>query len=304
MDEPAVSATHAYASSGSALLYVLVALAVVLPASVGLARAISTAKIERELRRDEQLMRDLLLEADAPIANFLTTRAKDLVLPADAKYPAALVADESFAVGGECGVRVELKVVAWDQCGLVAMKDARGATAMRLALPRAIVEVLDRHRRKGALSGLDWFKEEGGVSPFPPTPQVDAADDSVSLTWPASTSAAIGAYVATHNPGHLNVSTAPIETLEAALRDAGRGGLEEIVAARREGRRVPIPSAASVPASDDATGGAVGESFVSTSDAFAFRVDVRVGRVRRSVWLQYRPNESRWRRVQRIDITD
>jgi hypothetical protein len=89
--------------------------------------------------------------------------------------------------------------------------------------------------------------------------------------------------------------------LEAALRDAGRGGLEAILAARSEGRQVPIPTAAS-DANDTAANG-IGERFVSVSDAWAFRVDARVGRVRRSHWLQYRPQESKWRCVQRLFIT-
>lgn len=298
--------THPHARSshahGSALLFVLVAVAVVLPTCVGLARAVTTAKVDRALRLDEQLCEDLLREVDAPIQEFLVARAPALVLPADARFPAALVLKESLTIEREA---LELTVVAWDQCGLVSIDDARRATPMRLALPRAIVATLDRHRRKGSLPGLDWFREVDGRSPFPPTPEVDLVESAAQLLWPASTDEALGAFVATHNPGHLNVSTAPITMVEAALRDAGRGGLEEIVAARTEGRRVPLPSfsgAVSDAGTDDVSSS--GERFVSTSDAWAFRVDVRVGRVRRSDWVQYRPNESRWRCVQRITVTD
>src|SRR5258705_2751144 len=84
---------------GSALLFVLVALAVVMPACLGLARAVTTAKIDRELRRDEQLVQNLLAESDAPIQDFLARKAPTLVLPADVKHPAALVLEDTWTSG-------------------------------------------------------------------------------------------------------------------------------------------------------------------------------------------------------------
>jgi hypothetical protein len=283
---------------GSALLFVLVALAVVMPACLGLARAVTTVKIDRELRRDERLVQDLLAECDAPIQDFLTRRAATIVLPADVKYPATLVLDDAWTSGPDAN---SLSIVAWDQCGLVALDDARRATPMRLTLPRFATEVLARHRGGGDLPGLDGFREMDGRSPFPPMPNYEIERGGTTLAWPSSTGESLGAYVATHNPGHFNVSTAPVVLLEAALRDAGRGGLEAILAARSEVRQVPIPTPVSN--ATDETGSNVGEGFVSVSDAWAFRVDVRAGHVRRSQWLQYRPEESRWRCVQRLFIT-
>jgi hypothetical protein len=283
---------------GSALLFVLVALAVVMPACLGLARAVTTAKIDRELRRDEQLVQNLLTESGAPIQDFLTREAPTLVLPSDVRFPATLVLDEAWCSGPDT---IALSIVAWDQCGLVALDDARRATPMRLTLPRFATEVLARHRGNGDLPGLDGFRELDGRSPFPPMPKFEIERGGTTLAWPSSTGESLGAYVATHNPGHLNVSTAPVVLLEAALRDAGRGGLEAILAARSEGRQAPIPTPASN-ATDDARSN-VGEGFVSVSDAWAFRVDVRAGHVRRSQWLQYRREESRWRCVQRLFIT-
>ena len=286
------------ASRGSALLFVLVALAVVMPACLGLARAVTSAKVERELRHDEQLVQDLLAEADAPIQDFLTRQASSMVFPADAKYPAALVLDEAWVEGPNAS---SLSIVAWDQCGLASLDDARRATPMRLTLPRFATEALSRHRGGDDLPGLDGFREMDGRSPFPPKPKVEVDRGGTTLAWPGSTGESLGAYIATHNPGHLNVNTAPVVLLEAALRDAGRGGLEAILSARSEGRQAPIPTAASDRKDEAARG--VGERLVSSSDAWAFRVDARVGRVRRSQWLQYRPEESKWRCVQRLFIT-
>jgi len=291
-------AQGSWASRGSALLFVLVALAVVMPACLGLARAVTTAKLDRELRHDEQLAQDLLAEADAPIQDFLARRAASIVLPTNVKYPASLVLDELWTSDPDARA---LSIVAWDQCGLASLDDARRATPMRMSLPRFVTEALARHRVGSDLSGLDCFRNVGGRSPYPPKPTVNLGREGTALAWPTSTDESLGAYVATHNPGHLNVSTAPMALLEAALRDAGRGGLEAILAARSEGRQVPIPTAAS-DANDTAANG-IGERFVSVSDAWAFRVDARVGRVRRSHWLQYRPQESKWRCVQRLFIT-
>jgi len=283
---------------GSALLFVLVALAVVMPACLGLARAVTAAKIDRELRRDEQLVENLLAESDAPIQDFLARKASTLVLPADVRFPAALVLDDAWASGPAA---IALLIVAWDQCGLAALDDVQRATPMRLTLPRFATEALARHRGGGDLPGLDAYREIDGRSPFPPMPNVEVERGGTTLVWPSSTGESFGAYVATHNPGHLNVSTAPVLLLEAALRDAGRGGLEAILAARSEGRQAPIP----IPASDakSETGSNVGGRFVSASDAWAFRLDARAGRVRRSQWLQYRPQEMNWRCVQRLFIT-
>jgi hypothetical protein len=280
---------------GSALLYVLASMAIVLPAVVGLARTVTTSKLTAAIRRDETAVEDLLSQADAPIRDFLDHEARDLVLLPDARFPVVAVLDDTFDRDGK---PVSLTIVTWDQCGLVPLDSARGATPLRLALPRPVVSTLDRVKRTGELPGLDWFVEDGisHISPFPPTPTIAPTKEATSLCWPTSLDGVLGAHVATHSHGKLNVSTAPIDVLEAALREDGRGGLDAIVAARSEHRQVPVPAAASH--SDDHESRRI--EFTSTSDCFAFRVDARVGRVRRSRWLVYQPSEGIWHCVQRL----
>ena len=47
---------------------------------------------------------------------------------------------------------------------------------------------------------------------------------------------AIGSVIATHCDGTINLNTAPIKVMEQALRSAGLGGLEVVLAARAQGR--------------------------------------------------------------------
>jgi hypothetical protein len=270
-------------------------MALVLPVAVGLARTVTTAKLTAAIRRDEAAVEDVLSAADAPIRDFLDHESHDLVLPADSRFPAVAVLDDTFDSGG---VPVALTVVAWDQCGLVPLESARGATPLRLVLPRPVVSVLDRVRRSGEMPGLDWFGDDSRTSPFPPTPIVDRTrtEKVAALRWPNSLEAVIGAHVATHSHGRLNVSTAPVDVLDAALREDGRGGLDAVVAARAEHRQVPVPVAAKRSSDQEMRG----VEFVSTSDCFAFRVDAGVGRVRRSRWLVYVQGEGTWNCVQRL----
>ena len=287
---------------GAALLFVLAALALVLPVCLGLARVVTDAALERGLRRDERLVQEFLIEADAPIQEFLAAEAGDVILRPDSPYPALLVLDDRFEAGAAA---LELRIVAWDQCGLVPLDVARSASPIRLALPREVIETLEANRRRGELPGLDWFAEEDGESPFPPAPSVQHIDGGTRLSWPGSAQRVVGAWVATHNTAKLNVSTAPLAILEAALRELQRGGIDRVVAARQKGEHVPIPPAGTDAPQDEPRR----IKLVSTSDCFAFRVDARAGKVRRSFWLVYQPgavseaDQPRWRCVQRLLIT-
>ena len=140
---------------------------------------------------------------------------------------------------------------------------------------------------EGAPFGLDLLMADG-KSPFP----VGGADGAETLS--------AGAYVATHNGDFfLNVNTAPLPLIEVSLRLLGRGGLEQIIQARSEGKffvESVVPGSKS--SSDE-------PRLVSVSNAWAFRIDVRVEGVRRSWWVVYRRESaaSSWRCVQRLAIT-
>jgi hypothetical protein len=106
--------------------------------------------------------------------------------------------------------------------------------------------------------------------------------------------------VGTHHSGRININTAPIELVEAALRLAGRGGLEQIVAARSEGRLTSGTALARV-----TKPGENAPRISATSTAWAFRIDIRVGPLRRSWWSVYvKQRSNRWECGQRLAIPE
>ena len=191
---------------------------------------------------------------------------------------------------------------------------------MRSVLPSEVRALLDRVQiRSGETAGLDLFPAGRGgedeVVVFPqPSPGAalvfgDSADAEAGIAAqpePDSVGIAplsLGACVATHNPGLINVNTAPIDLVEAAMRSAGRGGLEAIIEARAAGKPASLASSPG----DDRRGSRSRLGLTTTSTVWAFRIDARVGPIVRSWWAVYErggrgPKE--WRCVQRLAITD
>lgn len=287
---------------GAALLFVLAALALLMPVCLGLSRTVATAGLSKRVEEDVRLVEDLLIAADGPIQEWLADEAGSLVLAPDAPYPAALVLHDRFDSNG---VDRELTIVAWDQLGLVPLALTRSASPLRLTLPRDVTARLDQGPRDEEYPGLDWFVggAEGGKShsesPFPPRPEVLLSGEECELRWPSSSSTRVGMSIATHGSGAINVSTAPAPVVDAALRELGRGGLDLILDARRKGESAPVPPARATARRDERPA----FELASSSDCFAFRIDARAGRASRSWWSIYRLQEGKWRLEQRLLIT-
>ena len=286
---------------GAALLFVLAALALLMPICLGLSRTVATAGLSKQVDQDVRLVEDLLIAADGPIQDWLTDEAGSLVLPPDAPYPATLVLRDRF---DSDGVERELTIVAWDQLGLVPLAIARSASPLRLALPREVTSRIDQGPREEEQPGLDWFvgfAEDGMTrdeSPFPPRPEVVRTGEELGLRWPSSSATRIGMSIATHSSGAINVSTAPAHVIDAALRELGRSGLDLILDARRKGESAPVPPARTAARRDERPA----FELASSSDCFAFRIDARAGRASRSWWSIYRLQEGKWRLEQRLLI--
>ncbi len=308
---------HRPSQRGAALLIVLATLILVVGASVTIAAAASTHRLARKLARQTLVADDLLRAAEAPIMAWLGAESQRVVLPPHAAAPQVEVLHDVFAVDA---TRSELRITAWDQCGMVPVDAARSGSPLRLALPADVRQCLDRLTIPESVApGLDLFLpvvEPGGVvSVFPVPADTEplrfAASGEAVLPEPAPASEhgslkaaserlGIGSCVATHNPGLINVNTAPAEVLEAALRHAGRGGLEQIIAARSEGRLAPAPSG---PPAGVAVRGA--PQPVATSASWAIRVDIAVGALHRSWWASYAQSSgAQWECVQRLAIPE
>ena len=306
---------------GAALLIVLAALILTVTASVSLAGLASTLKMQRKLDRAAIAADDLLLATEAPIIAWLESKSAQVVLPPEVESPRIGVLHDTWTDGE---VAYEVDITAWDQNGMLPIKLARYGSALRQALPIDVRRALDRVKTKpDEQPGLDLFlahvdatDNEMSVFPrsdstvplvfvdaFSPTDREYEHPHQPSKSQP--TPLAIGAFVATHSgadsggEGRINVNTAPPEVVEQALRAAGRGGLEVVLAARAEGRSVPL---ADLPSSSSSNRTA--PQMVGSSSAWSFRIDIRVGPLRRSWWAVYVKSRSTWECVQRLAIAE
>lgn len=293
---------------GVALLVVLAVLVVAITATAGAARLSIASRAHVVVRADADLAAAIMVGAEGAIQRFLGVQSTRVVLPPDAPGPLVLVLDDRFGVDGRAAC---ISITAYDQCGMVPWGAARRGSPLRSAMEEPILRSWDAHPQEHGHAGLDTLVASAraeGARAFPDPARVAGRS--------------LGDSLATHNPdpdelggplppagGLININTAPRSLLAAALRAAGSSGLDEILRARARGEQAPIPASQAETGrrSRDGPGGpasATAIRLVGESDAWAFRVDVEVGSVRRSWWCVYRAAGSEWRCVQRVAITD
>ncbi len=303
---------------GAALLIVLATLILAVTASATLARLASTAKVERIVAHRSVVADDLLGAVEAPILQWLAVKSASVVLAPESAIPQVDVLHDYWIAEGTV---YELHISGWDQCGMVPINVARSGSPLRLGLPAQVSRVLDRATLpEDQPLGLDLFScprqtdQRIGVFPthgssqpmiFGPRRDGEPLAQSRSSSEEqagAPITPAVGEFVATHNPGRINVNTAPMVLVKAALRLAGRGGIEQIFAARSEGQRTTVgglPTNA-----PPGVGGRAAPQIAATSNAWAFRIDIRIGSLQRSWWAVYVKSRSEWECVQRLAIPD
>jgi hypothetical protein len=306
---------------GAALLIALATLLLTVTATAMLARAAATASAQRKIEHATRLADDLLAATEQPIRAWLEKEAPSIVLPPDVAEPAVSVLHDCFAVDGFEGA---IAITAWDQCGMAPLALLRSGSPLRSVLSGGILKRVDQvDVPPGVVPGLDLFSEpsqQGFDQPslFPCTLAVpitifgEHGTETWNRTRPnvAEDNVALGACIATHNdaPGTVNVNTAPIALLESAVRLAGRSGIEQIIAAREQGKPAAIVAA-------HRNRSSIAPNLVARSGAWSFRIDIRIGWLRRSWWAVYTGSgrtwytatprsPSSWECVQRLAITE
>jgi hypothetical protein len=316
-----MNAIDAPTRRAAALLIVLATLIVVATATTLLASSASSLVTRARVDDSTLLADDLLQAAEHPIQDWLATKSAKVALPPDALSPQMEVLHDRVNIGG---VDCELQISAWDQCGMIPIALVRNGSPLRQLLDANILEQVDalQMNDSNAPVGLDCFvnpkTSDGQIAPSAyPT----AAADSDALIFgihesPApvrpnisrSSNNALGALIATHNaePSRINVNTAPLPLVESALRLAGRGGLDQIIESRRQGKLASVAGQASANGSVDPQ---LVPQLDSKSDRWSFRIDARVGTVRKSWWAVYLPvvsakpiDKFHWMCVQRLVI--
>ena len=289
---------------GAALLIVLGVLLMTVTAVTILLSRTMDVHTQRQLAQCDLLAFDMLHAADAPILHWLDEASAGIVLPPDNVTPSVLVMDEQAVVGD--GARVHVVITAFDQLGMTPMQVARSGSPLRLALPDELAVVLDRISLPPASDssplGLDLVEEAVAAEERPVAVEIFPTG-----TGSIQSMTAIGEYVATHNrdPMRTNINTAPRPLLEAAMRAAGAGGLDSILAMRRAGKPASLR-----PDNSQAGDESLAPRLITSSDCWAFRIDLNIENLKRSWWAVYQPGpddlttpaHERWRCVQRLPI--
>lgn len=308
---------------GVALLITLAAVVVVVVACASLARVAVTTAVTRSIDERDERAADMLRAAEAPIQRWLRERSSQVVLSPDAVAPNTMVLDDLMGVvDGASGMDgdepARLRIVAWDQRGMVPPSLLRRGVPMRSALPPEVVKQVDNARKAHSETietspGLDLFA--GNASPYPQGtsgPITRYGNLSASIL-PTKERMALGGFVATHNPPvretrsrrrsrskpspAINVNTAPIDVIESAMRMANLRGIEQVIEARERGELASVGS-----------GSAMGKplpnapSLIAASDAWSIRIDASIGSLTRSWWAVYIRDQGAWRCVQRLEI--
>ena len=296
--------------TGAALLIVLATLVLVVTATATLARFASTVYAQRSVDRRTAVADDLLAQAGAKISVWLDRESFAVALPVDVVTPELTILNDAWMSGDSLHA---VRVTAYDQNGLVPYAQARAGSLLRTTLPRAVRDEIDRARASRAEPlGLDQLQDPSGVSSPFPTPLRKRAHVFGDPPLPPPTTPtpntvalpggrlAFGAYIATHGvpPGRININTAPMAVVEEALRMVGLGGIEQIRRARSRGLLANLGALGQV----DPENRGSAPALVAKSDAWAFRIDIRVGALTRSWWAVYVFRKD-WKPVQRLGIT-
>ncbi|MCH8825275.1 MAG: hypothetical protein IH984_17400 [Planctomycetes bacterium] len=308
------SSIYAHSRRGAALLVVLAALILVMTSSVSLVNIASTNKIHRQLDQSAKQADDLLTASNDAIISWLNQEADQVVLPPEILEPCVDVLHDAWTIND---TNYQLRITAWDQCGMVPIELARAGSPMRLTLSSEVKAAIDKVKiKRNQQLGLDQFIIEysGGeklrVFPLPsksqplgfidPLEASDAEGGLSQLRYQVDKSpSAIGSVIATHCNNTINLNTAPLKVIEQALRSAGRGGLEVVLAARTEGRAANLGDLQVNQSSKRQT-----IKLVNSSNAWSFRIDIRSGSLKRSWWAIYIKTKSTWECAQRLAITE
>ncbi len=298
------------------MLVVLTALVLTTTAATVAVRARISSRLSASVDHRSRIAADLLDASQPPIEHWLAHRSARLVLSPDTIEPSTTVLHDQWTAGANS---CELRITAWDQCGMIPISAlAQGHRLGHTASSRAIERARDIPREWLDHPGLDMLQNDDDlIFPVPraTTPTLYGSDNPVpQRIRPLNQKEviALGALLATHNPPTqvrsrrgappiwLNVNTTPAPLLQEALRLAGLGGLDAALAARADGTGVALN--ALIPIGDAPSTAPI--RFVTSSPSWAFRIDIRVGTLRRSWWEVWTNTSSNWEAVQRLAIID
>lgn len=268
---------------GIALLLVLGAVVAVSVAAMGIVRSVTLTKAASTALADVEIADELLRASDAWLRAWIDEVGPMVVLAADARVPGVEVGHFNGTLSSR---RFEVTALAFDQDAMISVPLIDGQIAARAPIAPATQKALaDFHTRSGGadLTGLDQLSAN---RVFP-----RSVDDLVPATALA---------LPTPKHSRINLNTAPIERIVATYRALGMSGVDQIIDARSRLERVKTAPAVAAEAIKPGVPMPVVES-----TAWAFRVDIRVGGIKRAWWCVYRAQgRAGFSPIQRVAIDE
>ncbi len=262
---------------GAAMLLVLMTCTVMIVGVTIIARAKTSAAITslqaHRLVRCDQLIR----ASQQPILHWLDEVSSSATLDPDLGAPVVIVHDtETIDPDG----RVRIQLTAWDQQGMwPANSESLGLTP--LVQP-------DQDLQMGYHLGS--LEVDSVVYPSQSSPDTIGGLVATHSPWPTRSGR-----TRTRGTASINVNTAPQALLDQISARYDVGDLGMLIESRQQSEFVAMSQTVS---------NAEGEEIqlVSVSRVWAFRAQVAVGNVSRSVWSVYANQGGQWQLVQRTVI--
>jgi hypothetical protein len=280
---------------GLALLLVLATLVIVVPALALLsarAAALSRTYHQNQLSGCADAS---LPSIQARIEVWLVQDSTTVVLPLESMQPALVVDQISWMYRGQPAA---VQITAFDLMGMLSVRTTRNtplgqhvyrqyaADLRRVPLDQANSLGLDGWARMFSMhSETSWYPSMAK----PPTPGALIAFDLPS----------------NYNTQTLNMNTTPWTLIQAVAQYALLGSLEPLALARKRGEHTTSPSRETYSSVRTTPPGPANEHaprLVSSSTAWAFRVDFTSGSAARSWWLVYTQHNDGWRCIRRVTI--
>ena len=269
------TATHHLEHRGVALLVALIALAMVATLAVGaLQRSVNGSTASRVMSGSRQAAR-LVDDCTPVLLGWAATEAAGVI---------AQVEDPSrwIPVFDSHEVKTRVQIHAIDCSG--RLRTDRLDTFARLGLPAGL------QRLNNAAITVPLFREASGLRPLLETYAAALSDRAAINVFsdPTSEYDPVGQdyladWITTHGGGALNVNTAPIQLLRAALLGLDPADARKVLESRQAGE--PVPASLLRSLDDNRTDDTRRLRLSTTSDAYGFLVTIAEGSARQRWWI-------------------
>ena len=269
------------AHRGIAMLIAIMTMTVLIAGVTIIARVQTTDRLV-ELHGDHMTMaHDLIRSAEGPIQSWLKEKAHEAVVDPVVNAPMIPVSDDQIVLNDQ---EIRIEITAWDQSGMIP----RNADELGIDIEGSIEIPWNEAR----FPGLDLSTQNSTVFPSREHPAALGGLNATHNPWPTRSGT-----TRSRNGAAININTAPTKLLEHIFTAYNLGDPSGIFDSRAQGE----PATLSLRVQDARQ---MSVRLVSISRVWSFRVDVSIGRSRRSCWCVYANQGGRWKLVQRIGIDD